>query len=170
MQNSVISTYERRRAAPNITQIRPGKGASCSAIRRFEQQCRESGIKLTGLRRLIFHGIFEAEPQATVKDIWQTIDDMVVTYAPTLASVQRTLNVLLQHGFLWRVIGEDRIFRYSLAEPCQKTLPILFVEAQTGREMNLESSDLVVDIRKLFKKKNVNAQKIIIEIDARKNT
>jgi hypothetical protein len=60
---TMLAFFEHRRSPPVLNQIRPGMGASCSAVRRLEERCEELGIKMTDLRRILLHGLLEAGPQ-----------------------------------------------------------------------------------------------------------
>ncbi|MCH4091976.1 Fur family transcriptional regulator [Acetobacter sp.] len=164
METLLTPNHQRRRHVSGTAQIRPGKRASQTAIRQFESRCRESGIKITDHRSLIFHGIFQAGSRATALDIWKTIIGMVESHSPNIASIQRTLNILLQHGFIWREVGEDRIFRYSLAEIPQSEFPVLFVNQKTKKEITSKNENLKNEIRKFFQTKNIDINVVSITI------
>lgn len=52
----MLAFSEYRRSSPSLSEIRPGMGASRSAVRRLEDRCEEVGIKMTDLRRILLHG------------------------------------------------------------------------------------------------------------------
>lgn len=131
---------EHRRSPPDIRQILPGMGASHTRVRQLEERCRESGLKMTDLRRVLLHGILEAGQGATADEIWKILDRMLGGHAPSHGSIQRNLNLLVQHGVLRRDVGANRVWRYDIASAYRETSPaITFVNAETGRHIPLRS-------------------------------
>nr|WP_239019161.1 hypothetical protein [Novacetimonas pomaceti] len=53
----MLAFSEYRRSSPSLSEIRPGMGASRSAVRRLEDRCEEVGIKMTDLRCILLHGM-----------------------------------------------------------------------------------------------------------------
>lgn len=69
---------------------------------------------MTGLRCLILHGCIIACPDATAVNIWKTLMEIVEGHAPSLGSLQRNLNALVQRNILLRDVGLDRVWRYRV--------------------------------------------------------
>ncbi|MFT8418633.1 MAG: hypothetical protein ABF636_07370 [Acetobacter sp.] len=55
----MLAFSEHRRSSPSLNEIRPGMGASRSVVRSLEERSDEVGVKMTDLRRILFHGILE---------------------------------------------------------------------------------------------------------------
>ncbi|MBS1001263.1 Fur family transcriptional regulator [Acetobacter persici] len=141
---------EHRRSPPVVNQIRPGMGASRSAVRRLEERSEEVGIKMTDLRRILFHGILEAGPRATAIEIWKTLGRIMEEgHAPSQGSIQRNLNLFVERGILRRDVTPDRLWRYSVAPEPRATLAITFVEAGTGRKIACNAPEVVTLLRRV---------------------
>ncbi|WP_215763110.1 Fur family transcriptional regulator [Acetobacter sp. P1H12_c] len=141
---------EHRRSPPVVNQIRPGMGASRSAVRRLEERSEEVGIKMTDLRRILFHGILEAGPRATAVEIWKTLGRIMEEgHAPSQGSIQRNLNLFVERGILRRDVTRDRLWRYSVAPEPRATLAITFVEAGTGRKIACNAPEVATLLRRV---------------------
>lgn len=141
---------EHRRSPPVVNQIRPGTGASRSAVRRLEERSEEVGIKMTDLRRILFHGILEAGPRATAVEIWKTLGRIMEEgHAPSQGSIQRNLNLFVERGILRRDVTPDRLWRYSVAPEPRATLAITFVEAGTGRKIACNAPEVATLLRRV---------------------
>ena len=141
---------EHRRSPPVLNQIRPGMGASRSAVRRLEERSEEVGIKMTDLRRILFHGILEAGPRATAVEIWKTLGRIMEHgHAPSQGSIQRNLNLFVERGILRRDVTPDRLWRYSVAPETRATLAITFVEAGTGRKIACNAPEVATLLRRV---------------------
>lgn len=131
---------EHRRSPPDIQQIRPGMGASHTRVRQLEEQCWESGVKMTDLRRVLLHGILEAGKGATAAEIWKMMDTMLGGHAPSHGSIQRNLNLLVEHDVLQREAGANRTWHYNIASTRKETSSaIIFINAETGRHIPIHS-------------------------------
>ncbi|KAA8386416.1 Fur family transcriptional regulator [Acetobacter sp. DmW_136] len=138
-----------RRSPPALKQIRPGMGASRSAVRRLEERCEDVGIRMTDLRRVLLHGVLEVEPHATVVEIWKALSVMTNGHAPSQGSIQRNLNLLVARDILRRDVTPDRLWRYSVA-PEPKVLPsVLFIEVGTGRKIPCNAPEVVILLRRV---------------------
>ncbi|GFE94761.1 Fur family transcriptional regulator [Acetobacter persici] len=141
---------EHRRSPPVVNQIRPGMGASRSAVRRLEERSEEVSIKMTDLRRILFHGILEAGPRATAVEIWKTLGRIMEEgHAPSQGSIQRNLNLFVERGILRRDVTPDRLWRYSVAPEPRATLAITFVEAGTGRKIACNAPEVATLLRRV---------------------
>ncbi|MFW7268208.1 Fur family transcriptional regulator [Gluconacetobacter sp. Hr-1-5] len=98
---------------------------------------------MTDLRRVLLHGILEAGNGATAVEIWKTLAAMVDGHAPSQGSLQRNLNLLVEHDVLRRDVGVDRVWRYRIASTRRETSPaITFVNAETGRHIPVRSPEI----------------------------
>ncbi|WP_215762516.1 Fur family transcriptional regulator [Acetobacter sp. P1H12_c] len=141
---------EHRRSPPALNQIRPGMGASRSAVRRLEERSEEVGIKMTDLRRILFHGILEAGPRATAVEIWKTLGRILEHgHAPSQGSIQRNLNLFVERAILRRDVTPDRLWRYSVAPEPRAVLAITFVEAGTGRKIACNAPEVATLLRRV---------------------
>ncbi|MFT9015936.1 MAG: Fur family transcriptional regulator [Acetobacter sp.] len=146
----MLTFSEHRRSPPAVNQIRPGMGASRSAVRSLEERCEEVGIKMTDLRRILFHGILEAGPRATAVEIWKTLSKMLEHgHAPSQGSIQRNLNLFVERGILRRDVTPDRQWLYSVAIERKAALAITFVEAGTGRKIACNAPEVVRVLRRV---------------------
>lgn len=95
----MLAFSEHRRSSPSLNEIRSGMGASRSAVHSLEDRSEEAGIKMTDLRRILFHGILEAGPRATAVEIWKTLGRIMEQgHVPSQGSIQRNLNLFLERG------------------------------------------------------------------------
>lgn len=146
----MLAFSEHRRSSPSLNEIRPGMGASRSAVRRLEERCEEVGIKMTDLRRILFHGILEAGPRATAVEIWKTLGKMMEDgHAPSQGSIQRNLNLFVERAILRRDVTPDRLWRYSVAPEPRTTLAITFVDAGTGRKIACNAPEVATLLRRV---------------------
>lgn len=146
----MLAFSEHRRSPPAVNQIRPGMGASRSAVRRLEDRCEEVGIKMTDLRRILFHGILEAGSRATAVEIWKTLRQIMEHgRAPSQGSIQRNLNLFVERGILRRDVTPDRLWRYSVAPKPRAALAITFVEAGTGRKIACNVPEVATLLRRV---------------------
>ncbi|CAI9120377.1 Fur family transcriptional regulator [Brytella acorum] len=141
---------EHRRSPPDVQKIRPGMEASGRLVRQIERRCRAVGFKMTGVRRVLLHGILEAGEGATAVEIWKTLGMMIEGHVPSHGSLQRNLNLLVEHGVLHRDVGADRIWRYRVA-PKDGTMgmAVTFVEADTGREIACDAPEVAILLRRI---------------------
>lgn len=123
---------EYRRSAPSIRQIRHGMGASHRQVCQLENRCRDAGMKMTNLRRVILHGILEAGNGATAIDIRLALLGMMEGHVPSPTSLQRTLNMMVALGVLGRQVGIDRIWHYDLPPARHTSSPVIVIDAGTG--------------------------------------
>lgn len=146
----MLAFSEHRRSPPVLNQIRPGMGASRSAVRRLEERSEEVGIKMTDLRRILFHGILEAGPRATAVEIWKTLGRIMEHgHAPSQGSIQRNLNLFVERAILRRDVTPDRLWRYSVAPEPRVALAITFVEAGTGRKIACNAPEVATLLRRV---------------------
>ncbi|MCP1243874.1 Fur family transcriptional regulator [Acetobacter lambici] len=136
--------FEHRRSPPAPHQIRPGMGASRRQVHQLEVRCEEAGIRMTDLRRVLLHGLLEAGPGATAVEIWQTLGTMTAGHAPSQGSIQRNLNLLVEHGILRRDVSPERLWSYHVAAKRKVALAITFVDARTGRKMTCDAPEVAI--------------------------
>lgn len=140
---------EHRRSPPALHQIRPGMGASRGAVSRLEVRCRDAGVKMTDLRRVLLHGILEAGPGTTAVEIWKTLGMMIDGHAPSQGSIQRNLNLLVDRDILRRDVSSDRLWHYRVAPERKVALSITFVEAGTGRRIACNAPEVATVLRRV---------------------
>ncbi|MFP2871577.1 Fur family transcriptional regulator [Acetobacter tropicalis] len=146
----MLAFSEHHRSPPTLNHIRPGMGASRSTVRRLEERSEEVGIKMTDLRRILFHGILEAGPRATAVEIWKTLGRIMEQgRAPSQGSIQRNLNLFVERAILRRDVTPDRLWRYSVAPEPRATLAITFVEAGTGRKIACNAPEVATLLRRV---------------------
>lgn len=146
----MLAFSENRRSPPTPNQIRPGMGASLSAVRRLEERSEEAGIKMTNLRRILLHGILEAGQRATAVEIWKTLGRIMEHgHAPSQGSIQRNLNLFLERGILRRDVTPDRLWHYSVVPKPKAALAITFVEAGTGRKIACNAPEVATLLRRV---------------------
>ncbi|MFT8422721.1 MAG: Fur family transcriptional regulator [Gluconacetobacter sp.] len=154
----MLAFPEHRRSPPDIHQIRPGMGAGREQVRRLEQCCREAGLKMTDLRRVLLHGVLEAGPGATAVGIWKTIAAMMTGHAPTQGSIQRNLNLLVEHAVLRREVGPDRVWRYRVPSERRVAPLITFVEAGTGRKIPCDVTEIASLLHRIAAERGLAVQ------------
>lgn len=145
----MLAISEYRRPSPSPEQIRPGMAASCSAVQRLAARCAKAGVKTTDLRLVLLHGILEAGPGATAVEIWKTLMSMIDGNAPTQGSIQRNLNLMVERGILRRDVSPDRLWHYHVTPEPKADVSIIFVEAETGRRVALDSSEIATVLRRV---------------------
>ncbi|KXV77721.1 hypothetical protein [Acetobacter cerevisiae] len=161
----MLAFSEHRRSPPVLNQIRPGMGASRSAVRRLEERSEEVGIKMTDLRRILFHGILEAGPRATAVEIWKTLGRILEHgHAPSQGSIQRNLNLFVERAILRRDVTPDRLWRYSVAPEPRAALAITFVEAGTGRKIPCNAPEVATLLRRVAAKHGLAVQGAAITV------
>ncbi|MDT8872949.1 Fur family transcriptional regulator [Komagataeibacter rhaeticus] len=161
----MLAFSEYRRSSPSLSEIRPGMGASRSAVRRLEDRCEEVGIKMTDLRRILLHGILEAGPRATAVEIWKTLGKMMEDgHAPSQGSIQRNLNLLVERGILRRDVTPDRQWLYSVAPERKAALAITFVEAGTGRKIACNAPEVATVLRRVAAEHGLAVQAAAITV------
>ncbi|MBV1822770.1 Fur family transcriptional regulator [Komagataeibacter oboediens] len=144
----MLAFSEHRRSPPALSQIRPGMGASRSAVRKLEDRCREAGVKMTDLRRVLLHGILEAGAGATAIEIWKTLRTMTDGHPPSQGSIQRNLNLLVARDILRRDVSPDRLWHYGIAPERKGRLAVTFVEAGTGRKIPCRMPEVAALLRR----------------------
>lgn len=161
----MLAFSEYRRSSPSLSEIRPGMGASRSAVRRLEDRCEEVGIKMTDLRRILLHGILEAGPRATAVEIWKTLGKMMEDgHAPSQGSIQRNLNLFVERGILCRDVTPDRQWLYSVAPERKAALAITFVEAGTGRKIACNAPEVAIVLRRVAAEHGLAVQAAAITV------
>ncbi|GAN88362.1 Fur family transcriptional regulator [Komagataeibacter intermedius] len=161
----MLAFSEYRRSSPSLSEIRPGMGASRSAVRRLEDRCEEVGIKMTDLRRILLHGILEAGPRATAVEIWKTLGKMMEDgHAPSQGSIQRNLNLFVERGILRRDVTPDRQWLYSVAPERKAALAITFVEAGTGRKIACNAPEVATVLRRVAAEHGLAVQAAAITV------
>ncbi|MFE8874107.1 Fur family transcriptional regulator [Acetobacter persici] len=161
----MLAFSEHRRSPPVLNQIRPGMGASRSAVRRLEDRCEEVGIKMTDLRRILLHGILEVGPRATAVEIWKTLGKMMEDgHAPSQGSIQRNLNLFVERAILRRDVTPDRLWRYSVAPEPRVALAITFVEAGTGRKIACNAPEVATLLRRVAAEHGLAVQAAAITV------
>ncbi|MCP1246676.1 Fur family transcriptional regulator [Acetobacter cerevisiae] len=161
----MLAFSEYRRSSPSLSEIRPGMGASRSAVRRLEDRCEEVGIKMTDLRRILLHGILEAGPRATAVEIWKTLEKMMEDgHAPSQGSIQRNLNLFVERGILRRDVTPDRQWLYSVAPERKAALAITFVEAGTGRKIACNAPEVATVLRRVAAEHGLAVQAAAITV------
>ncbi|GAA09827.1 Fur family transcriptional regulator [Acetobacter sp. TBRC 12305] len=161
----MLAFSEYRRSSPSLSEIRPGMGASRSAVRRLEDCCEEVGIKMTDLRRILLHGILEAGPRATAVEIWKTLGKMMEDgHAPSQGSIQRNLNLFVERGILRRDVTPDRQWLYSVAPERKAALAITFVEAGTGRKIACNAPEVATVLRRVAAEHGLAVQAAAITV------
>ncbi|MGG6430878.1 Fur family transcriptional regulator [Acetobacter ghanensis] len=161
----MLAFSEYRRSSPSLSEIRPGMGASRSAVRRLEDRCEEVGIKMTDLRRILLHGILEAGPRATAVEIWKTLGKMMEDgHAPSQGSIQRNLNLFVERAILRRDVTPDRQWLYSVAPERKAALAITFVEAGTGRKIACNAPEVATVLRRVAAEHGLAVQAAAITV------
>ncbi|GCE91405.1 MULTISPECIES: Fur family transcriptional regulator [Komagataeibacter] len=161
----MLAFSEYRRSSPSLSEIRPGMGASRSAVRRLEDRCAEVGIKMTDLRRILLHGILEAGPRATAVEIWKTLGKMMEDgHAPSQGSIQRNLNLFVERAILRRDVTPDRQWLYSVAPERKAALAITFVEAGTGRKIACNAPEVATVLRRVAAEHGLAVQAAAITV------
>lgn len=161
----MLAFSEYRRSSPSLNEIRPGMGASRSAVRGLEDRCEEVGIKMTDLRRILLHGILEAGPRATAVEIWKTLGKMMEDgHAPSQGSIQRNLNLFVERGILRRDVTPDRQWLYSVAPERKAALAITFVEAGTGRKIACNAPEVATVLRRVAAEHGLAVQAAAITV------
>lgn len=161
-----MPTYsEHRRSPPALNQIRPGMGASHSAVRRLEDRCEDVDIRMTDLRRVLLHGVLEAGPGTTAVDLWKTLSRMMEHgHAPSQGSIQRNLNLFVERGILRRDVTPDRLWRYSVAPERRTALAITFVDAGTGRKIACNAPEVATLLRRVAAEHGLAVQAAAITV------
>jgi len=157
---------DHRRSPPDIGGIRPGMGASRSAVARLEARCREARVKMTSLRHVLLHGIVEAGAGTTVTEIWHTLGRMMSGHTPSLGSIQRNLNLLVARGIMRREVSSSRIWRYRIASTRRRRIAITFVEAGTGRKIPCNAPEIASLLRQLAAEYGLTVQDASITVAA----
>ncbi|MBL7233237.1 Fur family transcriptional regulator [Komagataeibacter oboediens] len=161
----MLAFSEYRRSSPSLSEIRPGMGASRSAVSRLEDRCEEVGIKMTDLRRILLHGILEAGPRATAVEIWKTLGKMMEDgHAPSQGSIQRNLNLFVERAILRRDVTPDRQWLYSVAPERKAALAITFVEAGTGRKIACNAPEVATVLRRVAAEHGLAVQAAAITV------
>lgn len=161
----MLAFSEHRRSPPALNQIRPGMGASRSAVRRLEERSEKVGIKMTDLRRILFHGLLEAGPRATAVEIWKTLCRIMERgHVPSQGSIQRNLNLFVERAILRRDVTPDRLWRYSVAPEPRATLAITFVEADTGRKIACNAPEVATLLRRVAAEHGLAVQAAAITV------
>ncbi|MBY4640470.1 Fur family transcriptional regulator [Gluconacetobacter entanii] len=161
----MLAFSEYRRSSPSLSEIRPGMGASRSAVRRLEDRCAEVGIKMTDLRRILLHGILEAGPRTTAVEIWKTLGKMMEDgHAPSQGSIQRNLNLFVERAILRRDVTPDRQWLYSVAPERKAALAITFVEAGTGRKIACNAPEVATVLRRVAAEHGLAVQAAAITV------
>ncbi|MBV1838417.1 Fur family transcriptional regulator [Acetobacter estunensis] len=161
----MLAFSEYRRSSPSLSEIRPGMGASRSAVRGLEDRCEEVGIKMTDLRRILLHGILEAGPRATAVEIWKTLGKMMEDgHAPSQGSIQRNLNLFVERAILRRDVTPDRQWLYSVAPERKAALAITFVEAGTGRKIACNAPEVATVLRRVAAEHGLAVQAAAITV------
>ncbi|MBO1324660.1 Fur family transcriptional regulator [Acetobacter sp. TBRC 12305] len=153
---------EHRRSRADSHRIRPGMGANAQQVLALEERCGESGLKMTDLRRVLLHGILKTGNAATTIAIWKTIAAMVEGHPPSQGSIQRNLNLLVEHDVLRRDAGVDRIWRYRVSTARRAGPMITFVEAGTGRKIPCDSCEITAVLRLLMAERGLAVQEASI--------
>lgn len=99
-------------------------------------------MKMTDLRRLLLHGILESGPRPTALEIWETLGTMTGGHAPTRASVQRMLNLLIGHHILTRMVGSDRVWRYEASSEYAPCPAVTLTDVAGGVILPYEASEI----------------------------
>ncbi|MCI2009105.1 MAG: Fur family transcriptional regulator [Acetobacter peroxydans] len=161
----MLAFSEHRRTSPSLREIRPGMGANCNAVRRLEERSEEVGIKMTDLRRILFHGILEAGPRVAAVEIWKTLCHIMEHgHAPSQGSIQRNLNLFVERGILRRDVTPDRQWLYSVAPEPRTTLAITFVEAGTGRRIACNAPEVATLLRRVAAEHGLAVQGVAITV------
>lgn len=155
---------EHRRSPPALKQIRPGMEASRNAVRKLEGRCREAGVKMTDLRRVLLHGILAAGAGATAIGIWKTLGLMTDGHPPSLGSIQRNLNLLVARDILCRDVAPDRLWHYSIAPERRGRLAVTFVEAGTGRKIRCRMPEVAALLRRVAAEHGLAVQAAAITV------
>ncbi|MCQ9156766.1 Fur family transcriptional regulator [Acidomonas methanolica] len=145
----MLASPEHRLSPPDAQKIRPGMGASGKLVRQIERRCRAVGFKMTDVRRVLLRGILEAGEGATAVEIWKVLRGMIAGHVPSHGSLQRNLNLLVEHGVLHRDVGSDRVWRYRVAPKGRPTLAVTFVDAGTGREIACHAPEVAELLRRI---------------------
>lgn len=157
---------QHRRSAADIHQIRRGMGASHRQVCMLEHRCREAGMKMTDLRRVVLHGVLEAGSSATAVDIWRTLLAMTEGHAPSPTSLQRTLNMMVGLGVLHRHVGIDRAWQYDLVPAQDTSSAVLFVDAGTGTVTPCDDPEVTALLRRLVARRGFAIQEASITVTA----
>lgn len=161
----MLAFSEHRRSSPSLSEIRPGMGASRSAVRRLEERCEEAGIRMTDLRRILLHGVLEAGPRATAVEIWKTLARIMEHgHAPCQGSIQRNLNLLVERDILRRDVTPNRLWLYRVAPERRDTPAIMFVEAGTGRKIPCRTPEVAVLLRRVAAEHGLSVQAAAITV------
>ncbi|OUI87907.1 Fur family transcriptional regulator [Acetobacter sp. DmW_043] len=164
----MLAFSEHRRSSPSLKELRPGMGASRSAVRRLEERSEEVGIKMTDLRRILFHGILEAGPRATAVEIWKTLGQIMERgHVPSQGSIQRNLSLLLERGILRRDVTPDRQWLYSVTPERKAAVAITFVEVGTGRKIDCHAPEVATLLRRVAAEHGLTVQDAAITVSSK---
>jgi len=158
-----------RRSAPDIQQIRPGRAASGTRVRRLERRCRAAGLRITDLRRILLHGILKTGEDATAIDIWKTLTDMVDGHVPGHGSLQRNLNLMVERGIMQREVGVGRVWCYRLLPDDARSdgdAPLVSVlEAETGRRSRCDLPEVAAFLQRLAAARRLTIRSAAITVE-----
>ncbi|MFT8674973.1 MAG: Fur family transcriptional regulator [Acetobacter sp.] len=143
-------------------QIRPGMEANPRQFHLLEERCQHAGLKITDLRRVLLHGILKAGQGATAVGIWKTMAVMVDGHPPSQGSIQRNLNLLVEHDVLRRDVGADRIWRYRISTERRAGPTITFVEAGTGRKIPCDAGAITTVLSQFMAERGMALQEASI--------
>lgn len=146
------------RSPPDVRQIRPGMTANSRQLRRLEEDCLKAGLKMTGLRRVLLHGILRAGVDATAVGIQKTLMAMLEGPVPSQGSIQRNLNLLVEQKVLHRELGHDRSWHYRVTSQRRTGPAITFVDATTGQQTPCDAPEIVCLLRRIASERGLAVQ------------
>lgn len=141
-------------------------GASHRQVCMLERRCHDAGMKMTTLRRVVLHGVLEAGSGATAVDIWRILLAMMEGHAPSPASLQRTLHMMVELGILCRRVGIDRTWHYDVMPTRKKSPAILLVDAGTGTITPCNDPEMTTLLKRLAARRGLALQEASITVTA----
>lgn len=104
----------------------------------MEKRCQDAGIKMTRLRRWLLLGILEAGSGFTVVDVWNALSKVMHEgRVPPQGSIQRNLNLLVEHSILYKNVTSGRRWRYHTEPQPLQSYTITVVEIESGKNFSL---------------------------------
>lgn len=137
----------------------------------LEDRCQQAGIKMTDVRRALLFGILESGANSTANDIWKTLKFLTENRrCPSQASVQRTLNLMVDRLILRRDVTPDRLWRYSIMPESQESFSIIFVNIETGQKISCNAPEVKIILRRFTIEHGLKIQSVTFLVKYRERS
>jgi Fur family ferric uptake transcriptional regulator len=99
--------------------------------------CRESGLRITGQRRVILEVLDAASDHPDVEELHRRVGE--IEPGVNIATVYRTMNKLAEHDLIERHMFDDGRLRY---EPAPEEHHDHFIDVETGEVIEFMSDEI----------------------------